>query len=1613
MNILLYPGFRTEEELADIYGRCCWYIPDMREANVIFPVCGFRVPEKLNMPEYFGVQCEPEFRASFVEYSENAELMKLYYSADFILVWNENMNKMEKHNLGAVSKRILEVDRTSELSRYEAYHFAILRHELMSHQEQAAIKEECYHKLLKLKPELESEKAYVFGTGPSLAESFNFDFKDGLRIVCNGIMKNEKLLEHINPHILIGTDPALHYGVSKYAARFRERLVAAMEKYGACLFVTMGYYPLIIKHYPHLKDRIIGVPTVPPKVENISLEFDKKFQVACYANVLTLFLLPLGTTFAREINILGCDGRESEVVSSGDNPSPFWKHHSESEFEDVYNTLKEAHPSFFMLDYEDWYEGHCANTEKLIQRGLEMGKRFKCLTTTYIPVLIPFLPETLRAEIEKRLESVPQLKREYDIFVSTRKHEKFKVSIILSLYNCARFIVPGLRNLLNQSLYRSGDAEIIMIDSASPGNEYSLVRPYLEEYPNLIYARTSERETVYQAFNRAIKLSRGEYIMNYDTDNRIRHNCLEMFVEYLESHPGKGAVYGNQYVGYHENESFNNFVSFGYLKRPDFSYSMLLHKFYFGSEMMWRKSLYEKAGFYENDYIVAGDYEMACRMCTQSEFGHLDKFFGIYLKNLKGVEYTNLELCSREDEKVRGIYKDKFPPKVDPPRVHVHFPMSEKCPDDYITIICHTNCYDRTVTPYIEKLFFDLEYPHIIYSIDTNSSQETKDSITHLREEGILADSTALSKEFLGCFESEFSSFPQIAFYVAGYGSGVSLDRDFLSADRHMLTENFLKAHRELTGPFLDKDGFVDPSKVKVLTDLHEYTRFNMSAHKQRRFFCAEPLVKRGQNDITVIIQHFCPTGQESLYGKALNDCISSIRRQVGFDDCTVIVCDDGSSYTSAAATDANFQGIFIHGKDSLKNLSGFPEIDADYYFYKSRTGCFSKALMWNCASEIAPTEKLVFLDDDHFFKKDNALCLYSKLLEEYDLVTGHTEVYNCVTESFLSVENKKTVKHELGFNIATVQGSNFGIWKKVLKRVGYFAERSFWWGTGDDPDLFWKLYLELRPSSPEASKKACYVEELITENSCSGRWQAGCLGSKGLFIKDFLNIHGVHPYANASRNRAAWMTLVSEGNIRQDQIAQNMKTFGVSIVIPAWNSTDQELTKTICSVASIGGNLFEIVILVKRGRKSEYEIFADLFGCKEKIKIIETVENIPYYKILSTGMKRNGQFIGVIFPSVLIFQEAESRLGAAIQSNPAPEIITGGHVLKKADGSTEYIKPNQDIFNDKCELIRKWNESAFFLINKEYLKKKCGKRRFMGSLEFLLKFCPKDIMVIDDLLSGSQVDKEREFQVLKKRKLLTGKFLKGKELTTTLWMEREEGSKDKKLQPASSWKHVVWWNYVSQREHFALLIMRLAKSGIRKIALYGKGLHTERLLNSFSFPPALKVVCIFDDFNHGQMINGVPVLNPRSEKLPDFDAVVISSDTIEEKLRKNALNHGFKNIYTIYSSNHDLSLKREKGKVLCSRLREDRVKVIALYGAGLHTHVLLQNSDIFEGIKVLCILDDMPSLKHINGVSIFAPNDPSKPDFDAVVISSDTVESMLYDKAVSHGFSKVYRLYS
>ena len=226
---------------------------------------------------------------------------------------------------------------------------------------------------------------------------------------------------------------------------------------------------------------------------------------------------------------------------------------------------------------------------------------------------------------------------------------KYRVSAIVSAYNSARFMADRLQNLIDQSLYRKKQLEIIVVDSCSRQHDAQIVSEFMRRFHHIVYVRTSARESVYGAWNRGIQLAEGEYIINANTDDRFAESALEKMSANLGAYNRLDAVYGDWLQTESENDRLDSDSPKALVSYPEYNPVLLFHGQTTSHAALIRKTVFEKIGLFNADFKIYGDREFMLRFAVNGlKAKKIPEVVGLYLKNPNGLESSGKETGDAE-----------------------------------------------------------------------------------------------------------------------------------------------------------------------------------------------------------------------------------------------------------------------------------------------------------------------------------------------------------------------------------------------------------------------------------------------------------------------------------------------------------------------------------------------------------------------------------------------------------------------------------------------------------------------------------------------------------------------------------------------------------------------------------------------------------------------------------------------------------------------------------------------------------------------------------------------------------------------------------------------------
>lgn len=232
-----------------------------------------------------------------------------------------------------------------------------------------------------------------------------------------------------------------------------------------------------------------------------------------------------------------------------------------------------------------------------------------------------------------------------------------KISIITSVFNGDEFIRPFLEDITRQTIFKE-KCELILINPNSPGNEEQVINEFKEKFPdNIVYKRLENDPGIYACWNIAAKMTTGEFLTNANLDDRKAPDALQTLAKELVIKTDVDVVYADNLITNLPNETWEKNTANSLYPSENFSKEAMLRGNPPHCMPMWRKSLHDKFGYFEEKYRSASDWEFWLRCAMQDvKMSKVNKPLGLYFFNPKGIS-TNQENNSWKREEEKEIFK--------------------------------------------------------------------------------------------------------------------------------------------------------------------------------------------------------------------------------------------------------------------------------------------------------------------------------------------------------------------------------------------------------------------------------------------------------------------------------------------------------------------------------------------------------------------------------------------------------------------------------------------------------------------------------------------------------------------------------------------------------------------------------------------------------------------------------------------------------------------------------------------------------------------------------------------------------------------------------------------
>ena len=204
-----------------------------------------------------------------------------------------------------------------------------------------------------------------------------------------------------------------------------------------------------------------------------------------------------------------------------------------------------------------------------------------------------------------------------------------KISVLTSLYNCEDFLQGYFHALAK--IEGTEQIEVLLLHNAPQEKELAIIGEHLPSFDFVRHIIIPERETLYRTWNRGIQLSEGEYITVWNVDDVRFPGSIIQQAEALDNNPQAAISYGDIWIS--RQYGVPGGIKSKNLVFDSSSQKEFLLEYYVSCFQMWRKSIHQTIGYYDEQFKCIADFDFQIRAALHFPFVKIEDTLGIYLED--------------------------------------------------------------------------------------------------------------------------------------------------------------------------------------------------------------------------------------------------------------------------------------------------------------------------------------------------------------------------------------------------------------------------------------------------------------------------------------------------------------------------------------------------------------------------------------------------------------------------------------------------------------------------------------------------------------------------------------------------------------------------------------------------------------------------------------------------------------------------------------------------------------------------------------------------------------------------------------------------------------------
>ncbi len=230
------------------------------------------------------------------------------------------------------------------------------------------------------------------------------------------------------------------------------------------------------------------------------------------------------------------------------------------------------------------------------------------------------------------------------------------VSIIASLYKTEKHLKRFLQeaSVLSADLSKAGIShEIILVANDSSAEERGFLKPL--QVPFIVLQ--VPREPIYASWNRGVRHAQGDFVTFWGVDDTRHAPAISQGVTELYSTNADIAYFPFRYHRFISIWGFLMLAKIRIFMPPLFDKERFTREMHLGPHFMVRRSLFERIGYFDESFRIAGDFEFQTRSAQQgAHFIRIPIRSGIFRNDGTTLSGSRAALHSEENTRIMSLH---------------------------------------------------------------------------------------------------------------------------------------------------------------------------------------------------------------------------------------------------------------------------------------------------------------------------------------------------------------------------------------------------------------------------------------------------------------------------------------------------------------------------------------------------------------------------------------------------------------------------------------------------------------------------------------------------------------------------------------------------------------------------------------------------------------------------------------------------------------------------------------------------------------------------------------------------------------------------------------------